>query len=105
MMKPLAKVSFKAYEQHQSQLFPSSLDEWIPKNHVEDCVGCTLREQCHKSQYNRRIEIGVKQQEYRKKARELLLSPKGLDHRSRRPIEPEAAFDRSKQIVSSDASC
>ncbi|NQV30942.1 MAG: transposase, partial [Candidatus Marinimicrobia bacterium] len=35
-------------------------------------------------------------QEYRKKARELLLSPEGLNHRSRRPIEPEAVFGQIK---------
>jgi len=35
-------------------------------------------------------------QEYRKKARELLLSPEGLNHRSRRPIEPEEVFGQIK---------
>ena len=63
---------------------------------AEDCVGCTLREQCHTSKYNRRIQVGIKLQEYRQKARELLLSPEGLDHRSRRPIEPEAVFGQIK---------
>ena len=38
----------------------------------------------------------MKLQEYRKKARELLLSHEGLDHRSRRPIEPEAVFGQIK---------
>ena len=33
---------------------------------------------------------------YRKRARELLLSPEGLDHRSTRPIEPEAVFGQIK---------
>ena len=63
---------------------------------AEECQGCTFREQCHKSKYNRRIQVGVKLQEYRKKARELLLSPEGLNHRSRRPIEPEAVFGQIK---------
>ncbi len=63
---------------------------------AEDCVGCTFREQCHKSKYNRRIEIGVKLQEYRQKARDLLLSPVGLERRSRRPVEPEAHFGQIK---------
>jgi len=63
---------------------------------AEDCVGCGLREQCHKSKANRRIEINAELQGYRKRARELLLSPQGLDHRSRRPIEPEAVFGQIK---------
>jgi len=60
------------------------------------CKGCVLKDKCHKSKGNRRIQVGVKLQEYRKKARELLLSPEGLEHRSRRPIEPEAVFGQIK---------
>ncbi len=63
---------------------------------AEDCVGCTLREQCHKSEYNRRIQVGIKLQEYRRRARELLLSPEGLERRSKRPVEPEAVFGQIK---------
>ena len=36
------KVSFKAYEQHQSQLFPSSLAEWIPENHLVRIVSSVI---------------------------------------------------------------
>ena len=34
--------------------------------------------------------------EYRRKARERLTSEKGLEHRSKRPIEPEAVFGQIK---------
>ena len=34
--------------------------------------------------------------EYRRKARERLTSEKGLEHRSKRPIEPEAVFGQMK---------
>ena len=51
---------------------------------------------CHKSKANRRIETNAELQGYPKRARELLLSPQGLDHRSRRPIEPEAVFGQIK---------
>ena len=40
--KTLAKVSFKTYEQHQSQLFPSSLDEWIPQNHLVRLINTVI---------------------------------------------------------------
>ena len=42
MKKTPAKVSFKAYEQHQSQLFPSSLDEWIPQNHLVRLINTVI---------------------------------------------------------------
>ncbi len=43
MNKPtLSKVKFKSYEQHQSQLFPSSLDEWIPENHLVRLISSVL---------------------------------------------------------------
>ena len=56
-----------------------------------------MRGQCHKSQTNRIIQVSHKLREYRKKAKELLTSDKGLYHRSKRPIEPEAVFGQMKQ--------
>ena len=38
----LSKVKFKSCEQHQSQLFPSSLDEWIPENHLVRLISSVL---------------------------------------------------------------
>jgi len=62
-----------------------------------DCQGCPVKNECTKSKYNRRIYIGVELQEMKKTAQELLLSPLGLEMRSRRPIEVEAVFGRLKQ--------
>ena len=62
-----------------------------------DCAKCPVKAECTKSAYNRRIYIGVELQEMRKTARELLLSPQGLELRSRRPVEVEAVFGRLKQ--------
>jgi len=61
-----------------------------------DCTGCTLRDACHQSKYNRKIRINPRLQRYRKRARELLMSEKGLDYRSRRPIEVESVFGQIK---------
>ena len=61
------------------------------------CDGCPLRWGCYKKKYgNREIEINHELMEYKRKARERLLSEKGLRHRSRRPIEPEAVFGQMK---------
>jgi len=62
-----------------------------------ECQGCPVKAECTKSKYNRRIYIGVTLQEMKKTAHDLLLSPQGLELRSRRPIEVEAVFGRLKQ--------
>lgn len=60
------------------------------------CEGCPLRGMCHQAQGNRRIEVNHRLNELKTKARELLTGEKGLRHRSRRPIEPEAVFGQLK---------
>ena len=64
---------------------------------AERCGGCPLRWGCHKrKQGNREIEANHKLMEYKRKARERLTSERGLGHRSKRPIEPEAVFGQMK---------
>ena len=60
------------------------------------CTGCPLKGQCHNSQVNRRIEVNHRLKELKQKARERLMSEKGLEHRSKRAIEPEAVFGQLK---------
>ncbi len=63
---------------------------------ARNCNGCPMRGQCHKSATNRIIQINFKLLKYKEKAREKLLSEQGLEHRSKRPIEPEAVFGQLK---------
>ena len=64
---------------------------------AKDCSRCSLRGMCYKGMTDRRIiEVNHKNNAYRAMARELLTSEKGLEHRSRRPIEPEAVFGNIK---------
>ena len=64
---------------------------------ARDCSRCPLRGMCYKGKADRRtIEVNHKNNAYRAMARELLTSEKGLEHRSRRPIEPEAVFGNIK---------
>jgi transposase len=63
---------------------------------AESCAGCSMRPLCHKSKYNRRIEISHRLNAYRKKARDLLDSEQGHIQRSKRPIEVEAVFGQIK---------
>jgi transposase len=60
------------------------------------CEGCPLRGSCHKAQGNRRIEVNHNLQRHKEIARTNLTSEKGLMHRSKRPIEPEAVFGQVK---------
>ena len=60
------------------------------------CEGCPLHGLCFKGLGNRTIEVNVRSRMYRDKAREMLTSERGLYHRSRRPIEPEAVFGQIK---------
>ena len=64
---------------------------------AKDCSRCPIRGMCYKGKVNRRtIEVNHRNNHLRAKARELLMSEKGLMHRSRRPIEPEAVFGNIK---------
>lgn len=60
------------------------------------CEGCPLRGSCHKAKENRIIEVNHNLLRHKKIARENLTSERGLMHRSRRPIEPEAVFGQIK---------
>lgn len=59
---------------------------------AQGCSGCPVRNLCHKSKDDRRIEINRKLLEYRSKARERLTSEKGIKYRKRRPSDVESVF-------------
>jgi transposase len=60
------------------------------------CEECPLRGSCHKSKDNRTIEVNHNLRRHKTIVRENLTSEKGLYHRSRRPVEPEAVFGQIK---------
>jgi len=60
------------------------------------CTGCSLKNQCQNSQGDRRIEVNHRLKELKQKVRERLMSEKGLEHRSKRAIDPEAVFGQVK---------
>ena len=60
---------------------------------AKNCAGCPLRGMCYKGKSDRRtIEVNHTANALKRQARELLTGERGLMHRSRRPIEPEAVF-------------
>ena len=61
------------------------------------CEGCPLHWGCYKGNApTRTIAANHSLMEFKRQARERLTSEKGLEHRSRRPIEPEAVFGQMK---------
>lgn len=68
----------------------------IRKYRAKNCKNCQIRGKCFKGKGNRAIEINNRLRTYKQKARENLMSDKGLKHRSNRPIEPEAVFGQIK---------
>lgn len=61
-----------------------------------NCNGCPMRGQCHKAAHNRKIDVNHRLNQLKQEAKELLMSEKGLKHRSNRAIEPEAVFGQVK---------
>lgn len=80
------------YEKANAHGYISTLRKYSAKN----CSCCHIRTRCFKGKGNRSIEINFKLRTYKQKAREALNSDKGLQHRSKRPIEPEAVFGQIK---------
>lgn len=60
------------------------------------CEGCPLRGSCFKAQGNRIIEVNHQLNQYKRKARERLISEEGVKYRGKRCIEPEAVFGQMK---------
>jgi len=62
----------------------------------QNCLGCSMRGACNKQKGNRTIEVNHKLIIYKQKARENLLSEKGIELRGRRCSEIEQTFGQLK---------
>ena len=63
---------------------------------AQDCSKCPIKGVCTKVKGNRIYEVNLNLMKQKKLVRELLTSERGLEHRSKRPIEPEAVFGQIK---------
>jgi len=63
---------------------------------AEDCDGCSHREKCHASKYDRRIRTRPLLEYYKTEMRVKLKSGEGMKMRSQRPVEVESVFGHIK---------
>ena len=64
---------------------------------AQNCQGCPLRSQCHKAKGNRTIQVNHNLNRLKLKAKQNLLSEKGIKHRKKRPCDVETVFGNLKQ--------
>ena len=81
---------------HNKSVSDNGYISWIDTYRAQRCEGCPLRGQCFKGKGNRTINVNHQLRRYKKKAFERLTSERGLFHRSKRPVEPEAVFGQIK---------
>ncbi len=87
------KMKFLKSERRTSELgYVSNVSLYQAQN----CNGCPMRGQCHKSKDNRIIELNHKLIKYRNQVKKRLLSEEGITYRKKRPVEPEAIFGQIK---------
>ena len=86
-------MEYKGQRKSKSDLGYVSI---LKRYQAQNCEGCPLKSQCHKSKTNRIIEVNYNLNRYKQKARERLMSEEGIYHRGRRCTEPEAVFAQIK---------
>jgi hypothetical protein len=61
-----------------------------------NCQGCELRDKCHQSKLNRKVEINHQLKDYKARVNELLKSEIGIYHRKKRAYDVEPVFANIK---------
>lgn len=82
---------------HQSQrITETGYKQHLSHYQAQNCEGCPLRGQCHKANGNRSIERNDNLERHKQRARELLLSEKGIQKRKQRSVDVEPVFAQLK---------
>jgi transposase len=74
----------------------TGFEQTTKKYQAQNCDGCPLRSRCHKSKYNRIIEINHQLNYYKQIAKEKLNSEQGIKHRKQRAVDVEPVFGNIK---------
>lgn len=84
------------FKYNSKRITENNFEQSIVNYECEDCFSCDLKDKCTKSKGNRSITVNKNLNRHKNIARINLTSEKGLNLRSRRPIEVEAAFGNIK---------
>jgi len=79
-----------------NRISSNGYESQITNYQAKRCDDCPLRGLCHNAKGNRTIQVNYRLNELKNKAKNLLMSKKGLEHRSKRPVEVEAVFGQLK---------
>ena len=91
---PMGQKMEKSYERKEQR--KSGYEPQISFYQAKNCDNCPLRGACHKAKGNRIIQVNHNAKRLKEKARQKLLSPEGIRHRSQRPADVEAVFGNIK---------
>jgi len=75
----------------------TGFEQQVSYYQAQNCQGCPLRWGCHKAKGERIVEVNLNLERHKQKARDLLLSAEGVEHRKQRPADVEATFGNIKQ--------
>lgn len=70
--------------------------QYIDVYQAKNCVNCPMRGVCHKAKENRKIYRNARLEAFKEKARQLLMSDQGKEHRGQRCADVEASFGQLK---------
>ncbi len=92
---PMGQKMEKVYEKTEKR--KSGYEQQISFYQAKNCDNCPLKGACHKAKGNRLVQVNHNAKRLKDKARQKLLSPEGIKHRSQRPADVEAVFGNIKQ--------
>jgi len=84
------------YTESRKRITDNGYEQNLKVYVCEDCRWCRTRIDCHKSKYNRKIEINERLNQFKIKARKNLFSEKGLELRRKRSVDVESVFGQIK---------
>ena len=92
---PMGQKMEKAYEKTETK--KTGYVQKLSFYQAQNCDNCPLRGACHKAKGNRLLQVNHNANRLKAAAREQLLSPEGLKHRSQRPADVEPVFGNIKR--------
>ena len=91
---PMGQPMRRAYVTHPRT--KTGFEQELVHYRAVRCDGCPLRGSCHSSKKERVIQVNHRLNVLKWEARDLLLSERGLEHRSKRPCDVEQTFGNLK---------